>query len=313
MRASTRIKPQREPEPERANLWEYVAEVRPEIEQALRRYSPVAPSHVGGKFNEALNYSLFPGGKRLRPVLTLLGGAVVGGSRAKLMAAASAVEFVHTSSLIFDDLPCMDDARERRGQTSLHACFGEGLSVLIALALMNASYGLIFEADWSHAERAIRAHHELVNCIGAQGMVAGQAIDLSAADASASTGSTNGHADDEALRNLKTSALIRFALRLGAMLSGANEQQLEALSSYAELLGDAYQTSDDVIDLEEDAAIFQGTRPANIAAGLGAERARRRVANLVARAKHALVDEFGPRPEVAMLNQLADYVAERKA
>lgn len=313
MRASTRTKSQAEPQYEQANLWQYVAEVRPDIEQALQRYSPLAPQHVSGDFNQALHYALFPGGKRLRPVLTLLGGAVVGGRRAELMAAASAVEFVHTSSLIFDDLPCMDDARERRGQTPLHARFGEGLSVLVALALMNASYALIFESDQPPTERAIRAHRELVDCIGAQGMVAGQAMDLSAASAHPLTLLKSVGDDGEALRNLKTSALIRFALRLGAMLSGANEQQLKTLACYAELLGDAYQTSDDVIDLEEDAVVFQGPRAANFAAERGAKRAQRRVARLIAQAKVVLTEEFGAGPEVSMLTQLADYVAVRKA
>ncbi|MEJ7618151.1 MAG: polyprenyl synthetase family protein, partial [Pyrinomonadaceae bacterium] len=265
--------------------------------------------HVDGKFNEALHYALFPGGKRLRPVLTLLGGEIVGGSGKALMTAASAVEFVHTSSLIFDDLPCMDDARERRGQTPLHARYGEGLSVLVALALMNASYGLVFETVPLNRERAIRAHSELVDCIGATGMVAGQAIDLSAArkgrDATIKCA-------DETMRNLKTSALIRFALRFGAILSGAGEQQLRALSLFADLLGDAYQISDDVIDLEEDAIVFHGPRAANLAVELGAESAQRRVAKLITRAKSVLIDEFGVGRETLMLNQLADYVVERK-
>ncbi|MEJ7710749.1 MAG: polyprenyl synthetase family protein [Pyrinomonadaceae bacterium] len=124
---------------------------------------------LNAEFNEALRYALFPGGKRLRPVLTLLGGELLGASRAQLMAAASAVEFVHTSSLIFDDLPCMDNARERRGQVALHARFGEGLSVLVALALMNASYGLMFEDHQQSSSIAMRAHSELVDCIGAGG------------------------------------------------------------------------------------------------------------------------------------------------
>lgn len=309
MRASSQIKLQPQAEPARTNLWEYVAEVRPDVEQSLARHSPVAPQHVDGKFNEALRYALFPGGKRLRPVLTLLGGELVGGSRSALMAAAAAVEFVHTSSLIFDDLPCMDDARERRGQTPLHARFGEGLSVLVALALMNASYGLVFETVSLNRERAIRAHSELVDCIGATGMVAGQAIDLSAVRGCNATIKCA----DETMRNLKTSALIRFALRFGALLSGASEQQLKALSLFADLLGDAYQTSDDVIDLEEDAVVFQGPRAANLAAELGAGRAQRIVAQLIARAKSVLIDEFGACREILMLNQLADYVAERKA
>lgn len=289
-----------------ATLWSYVAQARPAIERALIEHLPIAPDHVDRKFNQALDYALFPGGKRLRPVLTLLGAEVVGGGdRRQMMAAAAAVEYIHTSSLIFDDLPCMDDARKRRGRTALHLRYGEGLAVLAALALMNASYGLVF-SDGGDKQRAIEAHAELVECIGARGMVAGQAIDLASAERYTNGG---GHA---AMRNLKTSALMRLALRVGAILSGARETQLEALSQYAELLGDAYQLSDDLLDVEEDAALFHGARLATYALERGTEDTVRRVASLVAQAKDVLASEFGSSPAAFVLNEMADYIAARQ-
>lgn len=290
------------------NLWEYVEGVRPEIERALHKYAPSAPEHVGGRFNDALRYALFPGGKRLRPVLTLLGAELVGGTRACALPAAAAVEFVHTSSLIFDDLPCMDDAQERRGRAALHRRYGESLAVLVALALLNASYGLVFdghgESDRAHA---VRAHGELVECIGTAGMVAGQAVDLAVGGAP-----RDGF---DAVRNLKTSALMRMALRLGAILSGADARGLSALSTFAELLGQAYQISDDVLDLREDAVPAAGgsARLATFANERGAGEARRRIATLTAQAKGALVAEFGGGPAARLLCEVADYIAARES
>jgi len=295
-----------------ADLWLYVEKVKPEIEKSLRENLPLAPAALGTDFNEALAYAMFPGGKRLRPVLSLLAAELVGGARERVMPAAAAVEFVHTSSLIFDDLPCMDDADERRGKSCLHRKFGEGNAVLVALALLNASYNLVFAGIKNDcamcATAAIKAHRELTDCIGAAGMVGGQSIDLAIAK-------SDGFDADrfESLRNLKTSALIRMALSLGAILSGANENQLNALSQFAELLGDAYQTCDDLLDLQEDSHISQITaRRETFALTKGAMRAQIRVENLTSTAKDVLFTEFGRREPANMLCEMADYVAERR-
>ncbi|HEX8264032.1 MAG TPA: polyprenyl synthetase family protein [Pyrinomonadaceae bacterium] len=295
-----------------AYLWHYVEKVKPEIETSLRENLPLAPAALGTDFNDALAYAMFPGGKRLRPVLTLLAAELVGGEREKILSAAAAVEFVHTSSLIFDDLPCMDDADERRGKSCLHRKFGEGNAVLVALALLNASYNLVFAGMKNDcamcATAAIKAHRELTDCIGAAGMVGGQSIDLAAAK-------SDGIAAEkfESLRNLKTSALMRMALSLGAILSGANENQLNALSRFAELLGDAYQTSDDLLDLQEDSRISQITeRRETFALTRGAMRAQIRVGNLISTAKDVLLTEFDRREPANMLCEMADYVAERR-
>ncbi|HEX8473879.1 MAG TPA: polyprenyl synthetase family protein [Pyrinomonadaceae bacterium] len=286
-------------------LRDYVDAVRPRIEDALAQHLPCAPAHLGGRFNEAIRYALFPGGKRLRPVLTLLGAELVGGASDAALRAATAVEYVHTSSLIFDDLPCMDDASERRGRLCLHRRYDEGLAVLVALALMNASYGLVFDDERTKPERAIAAHAELVACIGTDGMVTGQTIDLS--DGASRDGF-------DAMRNLKTSALMRLSVRLGAILSGAHAQQLAALSRFAELLGEAYQISDDVIDLAEDAALAgSSARLSTLAFERGVRAARRRVASHVAQAKGVLVSEFGHQRPTRLLCEMADYITTRKS
>ncbi|HNQ14600.1 MAG TPA: polyprenyl synthetase family protein, partial [Pyrinomonadaceae bacterium] len=164
-----------------SGLGSYVERYRPAIEAALRAHLPLAPAQIESRFNEAVEYALFSGGKRLRPVLTMLGAELVGGNAESVLPAAVAGEYIHTSSLIFDDLPCMDDAEMRRGKTSVHEKFGEGLAVLVAIGFLNASYGLVFVNHANLPERAMLAHAELVECIGAAGMVGGQAVDLALA------------------------------------------------------------------------------------------------------------------------------------
>ena len=166
---------------ETADLWQYVAAYKTPIEKSLREFLPLAPPHIESEFNAAIEYALFPGGKRLRPVLTLLGAEIVGGGAESVLPSAIAVEFIHSSSLIFDDLPAMDNSRTRRGKPALHEKYSQGLAILVALGLLNAAYGLVFVNHSNLPERALRAHAEVVECVGAGGMVGGQSIDLAMA------------------------------------------------------------------------------------------------------------------------------------
>lgn len=294
------------------DLWGYVKRHKPAIEDALQKFLPLAPASVKTQFNDALHYALFPGGKRLRPVLTMLAAEAVGGSAEAVLPPAVAVEYIHTSSLIFDDLPCMDDAGERRGKTSLHARFGEGLSVLVGLGLLNASYGLVFVGRAAEPERAMRAHAEIVECVGSAGMVGGQAVDLAAAQSAGAGGLSGGDHTTESIRNLKTSALMRLALRVGAILAGADAVHLDAFSRFSALLGDAYQLGDDLLDLEEDGEIFKD-KPATFALQTDGETVRARLKSLVGEAKEILYDGLAPSAARANLAELADYLAQRKA
>ncbi len=293
------------------DLWMYVGRVRPRIEAALEHHLPLAAMPAGAGFNAVVRDAVFPGGKRLRPVLVLLGAEAIGGDAEDFrlddyLAAAVAVEYVHTSSLIFDDLPCMDDARERRGQTALHVRHGEALAVLVGLNLMNASYGLMFDkVTAENRDRAIAAHAELVHCIGASGMVVGQSIDLNASDLCGEL---------RQLRNLKTSALMRLALVLGATLAGGNEHQIAALSKFAGMIGEAYQMRDDVLDMQEDFALAVGGRRATTGAlEDGETKAMREVDDLIDEAKNLLNERFGDSHAVQMLSLTADYIARRNA
>jgi geranylgeranyl diphosphate synthase type II len=292
---------------ENSDLWRYVERHKPSIENALREHLPLAPPNVETQFNQAVEYALFSGGKRLRPMLTLLGAELVGGKSDAIVPAACAVEFVHTSSLVFDDLPCMDNAFERRGAASLHQKFGEGLAILVAVGFLNAAYGLIFVNHSQMPERAMAAHAEIVECVGAAGMIGGQSVDLAlATNASAKEAADY---ESESVRNLKTSALMRLALRVGAILAGADYLDLAQLSRFAELLGDAYQLSDDLIDLEEDGEIFGGNRT------FAAQRqsaAQMRLETNIEEAKRILIENFSSNEARTCLIQLTDYLAERK-
>jgi geranylgeranyl diphosphate synthase type II len=288
-------------------LWQYVERCKPQIERALREHLPLAPANIETKFNEAVEYALFSGGKRLRPVLTLLGAELVGGKTNLMVPAACAVEFIHTSSLIFDDLPCMDNAFERRGKKSLHEEFGEGLAILVAVGFLNAAYGLVFVNHIGTPERAMAAHAEIVECVGAAGMVGGQSVDLALAKSAGASDKTD--YETESIRNLKTSALMRLALRVGAILAGANYLELAQLSRFAEMLGDAYQLSDDLIDLEEDSAIFAESKTYAIQEQNAAQL---KLKTIIEEAKRILIDNFPSNDARTCLIQLTDYLAERK-
>ena len=293
-----------------AELWQYVEKNRPQIEKSLREHLPLAPPKIETKFNEAVEYALFSGGKRLRPVLTLLSAELFGGKAETILPAAIAGEFIHTSSLIFDDLPCMDNASERRGKTSLHEKFGEGLAILVAIGFLNASYGLVFVNHANLPERAMAAHAELVECIGASGMLGGQSVDL--ALATGANVSNRENYEFESVRNLKTSALMRLSLRVGAILAGASHLDLVTLSRFAELLGDAYQLSDDLIDLEEDGTIFDNEQK-TFAISQGENSANLQLKQTIEEAKRILVDNFPPSAARSCLLQLTDYLAVRNS
>ncbi len=290
-----------------AGLWQYVEKHRAPIEKSLREFLPLAPTTISTEFNDAVEYALFSGGKRLRPVLTLLGAELVGGKTDLIFPAAIAGEFIHTSSLIFDDLPCMDNAATRRGKTSLHEKFGEGLAVLVGIGFLNAAYGLVFVNHNHQPERAMAAHAEIVECVGAAGMVGGQSVDLALAKSAGAD--FNSDAEFESVRNLKTSALMRLSIRVGAILAGANYLELAKLSRYAELLGDAYQLSDDLIDLQEDAEIFNANKTF---AGQETETAQLKLKTIIEEAKRILIDNFQSNEARSCLIQLTDYLAERK-
>ncbi len=152
-----------------------------QIEASLKEWLPLSAAAGTKSYNEALMKAVFPGGKRLRPQLTILGARVGGASGEQSLLLGTAIEFIHTSSLIFDDLPAMDDARMRRNSPALHMIVGEGIAILAAVALLNQAYRLFAESAQSkdEAARLPQLIKEATACIGSAGMVAGQATELS--------------------------------------------------------------------------------------------------------------------------------------
>lgn len=286
-------------------LWRYIERHRPAIEVALRDHLPLAPDAVETRFNEAVEYSAFPGGKRLRPILTLLGAELCGGSAGDVLEAATAVEFIHTSSLIFDDLPAMDDSAERRGKLSLHKEFGEGLSTLVAIGFLNQAYALAARNAKDDRRRSADAVLEIVDCVGPAGMIGGQSVDLKLREIVECKICSARIAGG--VLNLKTSSLIRLALRLGGIHSGASERDLGRLSQFAEILGQAYQISDDIIDLSQDVTVDGSGHSVNLEGEPSA-----RLAAATESAKGILTDNFSPCEARDHLIELVDYVSQRK-
>ena len=197
---------------------------------ALADVEPVA-------LREACRYPLRTGGKRIRPLLCLAAAEAVGGESEQALAAATAIELVHTYSLVHDDLPAMDDDDERRGRPTVHVAFGEAVAILVGDALLTEAFLHV-----AHQPPLVR---ELSLAAGARGMVAGQFRDI--------TGLAHDGDSLVLLHRQKTGALIRAAVRMGGMSAGADGAALDRLSRYGELVGLAFQVADDVLDAEQDA------------------------------------------------------------
>ncbi|HEY6401423.1 MAG TPA: polyprenyl synthetase family protein [Blastocatellia bacterium] len=283
-------------------LTNFITRRQPMIEAALEQSLPLSAQHGAERLNEALRAAVFPGGKRWRPILTLLGTMAAGGDEQSAMPIACAIEFLHTSSLILDDLPAMDDARLRRGRAALHLIYGEGLAMLAALALLNQAYSLMARSG------ACRLITEAARGIGTDGMIGGQAADL---DIRASRGSSHALAS----RQLKTSALARLTIIAGAVANEADERDVAALTRYGECLGAAYQICDDLLDEFGESAtigknVGQDARHlrSTFTAHLGAEEAQRLALSVLAEGKQALCERFGERQTARLLIEAADMV-----
>ena len=188
-------------------------------------------------------YSLMAGGKRLRPILLMAAADAVGVDGTRFLPVACALEMIHTYSLIHDDLPAMDNDELRRGKPTNHVVYGEGTAILAGDALLTLAFTVILRQKDVSAEALLRVVDEISRAAGAEGMVGGQMLDLEA---------ENRQISIDELRRVhmgKTGALFRAALRSGAILAGAAEDQLEALTAYANHFGLAFQITDDILDV----------------------------------------------------------------
>ncbi len=215
------------------------------IENALQNYLSKQDEHYG-ILMDAMRYSVGAGGKRVRPMLTLEFAKLCGATQEQALPFACAVEFIHTYSLIHDDLPCMDDDDMRRGKPSNHIVYGEDTALLAGDALQSLAFEAMLCDDTLSIiapASAAQAACVLAKCCGADGMVGGQVIDLQY---------ENKNADETIISKmhlLKTGALIKAACLMGAIVAGADEQKQSAAAEYADCIGLAFQLVDDVLDV----------------------------------------------------------------
>jgi geranylgeranyl diphosphate synthase type II len=281
------------------------------VDQALKQQLS-----AGGVFprtiDKAMRYSLFSGGKRIRPILALASGEAVGGALQRVMPFACALEMIHSYSLVHDDLPAMDDDDLRRGKPTNHVVFGEGMAILAGDGLLTEAFRVMSEgALLPGQDRAatLRAIREIAAGAGAAGMVGGQVADLE------SERKKPTRALVEYIHTRKTGALIRAAVRAGALVGKATARQFARLDQYGAAIGLAFQVADDILDVEggtektgkragRDAELQKATYPAAV----GMANAKRKAQELLDESLAAL-SAFGPSAEP--LRRIATFIVER--
>ncbi len=292
-------------------LEEYLRQQQQRVEAALDRLLPPLDAYPP-RLMDAMRYSMFAGGKRLRPILVLAATETVGGETTAVLPAACALEYVHTYSMIHDDLPAMDDDAYRRGKPTSHMVYGEALAILAGDALLTHAFELLSApelVDHFPAPVILRVSHCLARAAGSFGMIGGQVIDME------SEGQQVGLEVLEYIHQHKTAALIEASVTMGGLLGGGTPEQIQALRTYGHQIGWAFQIADDILDVEGDAALLgkevgRDTEQEKVTypALLGVEESRQHATDLVQQAIHAL-DMFGEHAE--RLRQIAHYVVSR--
>ena len=287
---------------------------RPVLEAALDRALPPETAWPA-TIHRAVRYSLFAGGKRIRPLLVLAAAEAVGGEAGDALPLACAVEMIHTYSLVHDDLPAMDDDDLRRGKPTSHKVFGEAIAILAGDALLTRAFHLMADvapdADATAVRRRLGAIAVLGEAAGTTGLIGGQVLDLE----------SEGRAIDaptlERLHRAKTGALLSACVRGGALLAGAGAEDLARLDAYGSAIGLAFQVVDDVLDGTADDAALGKTAGKDEAAGKatyvrvhGLSGARDIASGLLADAQ-AAVGPFGERGRI--LAGLAEMIVRRRA
>ncbi len=291
------------------SLSSYMAERRGVVEDALESFLPES----GGRYSrltDAMRYSVFSGGKRLRPILAIAAFEIVGGEGDAVLAPACATELIHTYSLIHDDLPAMDDDDLRRGRPTCHKEFDDALAILAGDALLTLAFGIVTQEDVLPPERAAAIVRELAGANGHGGMLGGQAADIAMEGELPDIGAI------EYIHGHKTGAPVAAAVRVGAMAAGAKSIDMERLTAYGERIGMAFQIADDLLD-ERGTAEEMGkavgkdrdhgkmTYPGVV----GAESAVIRAQELVDDAIQSL-DAYGER--VWALAEIARFIVDRR-
>jgi len=295
------------------DLKAYLAERRDLVNRALEGYLP-AVRGPAFRVVQAMHYSLFAGGKRLRPILCLAAAEAVWGDPGEALPVACALEMIHTYSLIHDDLPAMDDDDLRRGQPTCHKQFDEATAILAGDGLLTEAFHTLAAAAPNYAGREaalVEVITLLAAAAGYQGMVGGQMLDLLAEGRQVTL------KELETIHRLKTGALLTASLRSGALIGGGTRVQVALLTSYGEKFGLAFQVTDDLLDVEGEAAemgkapgMDEKRQKATYPALLGLDAAKEWARRLVA----AAVAELEPLGEkAAPLAEIARYLLVRRS
>ena len=290
-------------------LSEYLAKQVRHVDQALEQWVPVEavePSSI----HRAMRYSLFAGGKRIRPVLAIAAGHAVSGFTAGLENAAATLELIHTYSLIHDDLPALDNDDLRRGRPTCHKVFGDAMAILAGDALLTLAFEVLSRLPHANAETRIVLVEELSRAAGTVGgMIGGQVHDIEGERQPPTPVLL------ESIHRAKTGALLRASVRMGAIYAGAAADELAALSLYGEHVGLAFQIIDDVLDVEQSSDALGKTAGKDEAqqkitfpAVYGLAQSRQ-MAEQERLAAHAALDLLGSRSQ--RLREIADFVVLR--
>ncbi|MFZ1038204.1 MAG: polyprenyl synthetase family protein [Smithella sp.] len=284
------------------------------VEEALQHYLPA--DDMPAKIYEAVHYSVFNGGKRIRPILCLAAAEAVGGDLASAMPVACALELIHTYSLIHDDLPAMDNDDFRRGKPTCHKVFGEDMAILAGDALLTEAFVLLSRAEKVRlsgfsAERRLAVIQEIAYAAGICGMVGGQALDV------LSGKSESGEDTLREIHRRKTGALIVAAVKSGAIIFNAGKDKIQSLAEYGINAGLAFQIADDILNVEGDRELMGKETGSDAAHNkltypslLGMELAKEKLAKYI----DAAVASLSTFDERAMpLIVIARYVMERKS
>ncbi|MFM0291193.1 polyprenyl synthetase family protein [Paraburkholderia megapolitana] len=287
---------------------EWMRAVLDRVETALDHYLP-AQSIEPAQLHEAMRYAVMGGGKRVRPLLCHAAGELTGAQAASVEAASAALEMIHVYSLVHDDMPCMDDDALRRGKPTVHVKYDEATALLVGDALQSQAFVALTADVLAPAQQAALVR-ELALASGSVGMAGGQAIDL------ASVGHTLTRPQLETMHRKKTGALLRAAVRMGALAGTAPDAAaMSALDAYSAAVGLAFQVVDDILDVTTDSATLGKTAGKDAKDGkptyvsiIGLDASRALAAQLRADA-HAALAPFGARAQ--RLAELADLVVNR--
>jgi geranylgeranyl diphosphate synthase type II len=294
-------------------LKDYLRDRSTLVDSALDRWLP-GEKHLPYSLHQAMRYSVFAGGKRLRPILMVAASEAVGGSAGQVLHAACAMEMIHTYSLIHDDLPAMDNDDFRRGRPTNHKVFGEAVAILAGDALLTEAFRLLADAEANRStppETVLRVIELVARYAGSQGMVGGQVVDME------SEGQEVDFPTLEYIHTHKTGGLILASVQVGALLGGGDEKQFAALSRFGGAAGLAFQIADDILDVVGDQAELgknvgsdQARGKATYPALLGLAEARQRAKELCDIAVEALTP-LGAAADP--LQTLARYIVERNS